>query len=373
MLNRLFRLSSHPVVRWWWSMDRTSFFIVILLMIIGGAAVASASIAVVDTYEVSPSYFLKKQLLFSTVSFFAIVWFSLLNISGVRRMGILLFLLAVLGVLATLLIGVGVKGAQRWIYIAGVSLQPSEILKPTLAILLASLLSSPQPAERARGFCISLLIMGVIGGLLLLQPDFGMLMMLCLIWGVQVFLSGVPFQWLLGLMLLGTGVVVGGYFSLSHVKSRVDRFLDPSSGDTYQVDQARDAFLSGGIFGRGPGEGVVKHTLPDAHTDFIFAVIGEEFGVIACLLLLVLYATFVYRGFSRTLQTKDRFTLLASAGLLTLFGAQVLVNMGVVLNVLPTTGMTLPFISYGGSATLSMAITAGLILSLSRKRGEYSR
>lgn len=333
---------------------------------------ATASIGVVDTYSVSPYYFVKKQLIFFAAALPIILWFSILTPSGIKRMGGLLFIIALICVVMTLFVGVDVKGARRWIYLAGISLQPSELLKPALAIVTASLVCSKKPKEREKGFIVSLMMMGMIAGLLLLQPDFGMLVMLGTVWGVQMFLAGVPFAWLAGLFGLATSVVFGAYFFLSHVRSRVDRFLDPSSGDTYQVDQSADAFLSGGLFGRGPGEGVVKHTLPDAHTDFIFAVIGEEFGVVACILLLLVYTTFVYRGFSRLVSGHDRFVLIAGSGLLTLFGLQVLVNMGVVLNVLPTTGMTLPFISYGGSATLSMAIVVGFVLSLTRKRGKYS-
>jgi cell division protein FtsW len=276
---------------------------------------------------------------------------------------------AIAGVVLTLFVGEGVKGATRWIHIGGFKIQPSEFLKPSLVMLTAWLFSVKEPEIFRRNFLVSLGIMAVIAVLLLLQPNFGMLMILGGVWIAQVWLAGYPFIWLAG---AGMMVIVGAYFGLSHVRSRIDRFLDPASGDAYQVEQGLEALTSGGFIGRGPGEGIVKHSLPDAHTDFIFAVIGEEFGLIACCLLLVLYGAFLYRSFALLLEHEDRFTLLAGTGLIVLFGAQVLLNAGVVLHLLPTTGVTMPFISYGGSSTFAMAIMVGLILALTRKGDRYA-
>ena len=171
-------------------------------------------------------------------------------------------------------------------------------------------------------------------------------------------------------MMGGVAVVMGAYHFLPHVKSRIERFFDPSSGDSYQVDQAREALLSGGLLGRGPGEGVVKHNLPDAHTDFIFAVVAEEFGLIFCIGILILYGVFIFRGFSEILDHKNRFVFLAGFGLLMTLSLQILINVCVVMNLLPTTGMTLPFISYGGSAMLGTSLTVGFLLAFTRKRGK---
>lgn len=370
-MSRLFRLSNHPLVRWWWGMDRVSFFIIIALMFIGGAALASASIAVVDTYHTDPYHFFVRQLPFLALALFAILFGSFLSPASIRFFMVILFILSMICMALVPFIGTDVKGATRWINVLGASLQPSELLKPSFTIVTAILISTMNEGEKKRRVILSILLMALVAVLLLVQPDFGMLIMLGSVWGIQMLVSGVSVVWLTSLAGLGLSVVAFAYFFLSHVRSRIDRFFDPSSGDTYQTDQARDAFLSGGLFGRGPGEGVVKHTLPDAHTDFIFAVIGEEFGILACLFLLFAYGVFVYRSFARLLLDEDRFVVIAGAGLLFLFGAQTLVNMCVVLNILPTTGMTLPFISYGGSGTLAMGIVVGLILAFTRKRGKY--
>jgi cell division protein FtsW len=201
-----------------------------------------------------------------------------------------------------------------------------------------------------------------------MQPDFGMAFAATVVWSAQWFLAGLPLLWVGVLMAAGVGGLIAGYRTLDHVQSRIDRFLDPASGDTYQVDTALSAFSSGGLLGRGPGEGVIKAHLPDAHADFIFAVVGEEFGLVACLVLVALFAFVVLRGFLRLQHEEDLFRLLAAAGLLTLFGMQALINMAVSLNLLPTKGMTLPFISYGGSSLLALAAAMGMVLALTRWR-----
>lgn len=370
MNHRTSRLSSHPMGRWWWSVDKQVIVMTIALMFCGLLAVALASSAVMDTYGVDPYYFFRRQFVFILLSIPTILVLSTFSPTGIRRLSIVMVAACALAIVLTLLMGADVKGARRWVYFAGISLQPTEFLKPALVVLTAWLLSYTREDERVRRFLISLGILIILIILMFLQPDFGMILMHSLVWGTQVFLSGMPLMWL-G-FLAGGGMILGacGYLILPHVRSRVERFFDPSSGDSYQVDQAREALLSGGMFGRGAGEGVVKYHLPDAHTDFILAVIGEEFGMITCAVILCVYAAILIRGFRAIMQKEDRFVILAASGLLAVFALQVLVNMGVVLNVIPTTGMTLPFISYGGSGTLSMAITIGFLLALMRKRGD---
>ncbi len=204
--------------------------------------------------------------------------------------------------------------------------------------------------------------------LLVMQPDFGMAFAAAVVWSAQCFLAGLPLFWVGVLMVVGIGGLLAGYRYLDHVQSRIDRFLDPALGDTYQVDTALSAFASGGLLGRGPGEGIVKARLPDAHADFVFAVVGEEFGLLACLVLVALLAFVVLRGFLRLQHEEDMFRLLAAAGLFTLFGVQALINMAVSLSLLPTKGMTLPFISYGGSSMLALAVAMGMVLALTRWR-----
>lgn len=369
----LFRLYSNPLVRWWWGMDRPTFMMLVALMVLGGVIVTTAAISVADVYSVDVYYFARRQAIFLSMAILGMIMCSFFEVRTIKGIGLITFLIFAACVPLTLIMGTDVKGATRWIEIAGFSLQPTEFLKPSMAVMTATLLSSKVPENQLKGFWVSMGVLGLIGGTILLQPDFGMFLMLSMLWFVQAFASGVSLMILAPLVLVGLTVIAGAYFSLDHVRSRIHRFLDPSSGDSYQVDQARDAIMSGGFWGRGAGEGIVKHDLPDAHTDFIFAVVGEEFGIIACIALLILYAAIVFRCYSQFIRESDRFVAIAGIGLVTIFALQALVNMGVVLSVLPTTGMTLPFISYGGTATLAMGMTMGFVLSLTRKRSGYKR
>ena len=367
---KLFRVSRHPLVRWWWRIDRVVVVLILLLMVIAAAVSMTASSAVAASYHVDPYYFARRQALFLSAALPVMFVNSLLSPRGVRNVGTLLYALAFAGVVATIAIGADVKGSQRWIDVGAFRLQPSEFVKPAFAIVTAWLLSGRTADQRLVGFLISIGLLGAMGILYLMQPDFGMFMITSLVWFGQMFLANLSPILLIAMMALVAMSAGTGYLLLPHVRSRVSRFLDPASGDSYQVDQAREAFLSGGLFGRGPGEGIVKHSLPDVHTDFVFAVIGEEFGIIACSLIVLLYVVIVVRCFSRLLDRDDRFTLLAGSGLLLLFSLQTIINMAVALNLMPTTGMTLPFISYGGSSTLSLAILVGFLLALTRKGGE---
>ena len=342
--------------------------LVVAIMALGALAVTTASVAVARTYDVGPYYFAIRHYIFLTLSLTLLLAMTGLNTKGVRRIGILLFIAALIGIFLTFVIGTEVKGAKRWIDIGGQSIQPTEFMKPALIILTAWLLGEEQRWSRAQGFAVSLLMMAVIGILVLLQPNFGMLLALGSVWGAQVIMAGVPLLWVGAVGFMGIGTIAAGFILHPHVRDRINRFLSPETSDTYQVDQGMEAIASGHIWGRGAGEGVVKHTLPDAHTDFIYAVIVEEFGIIAGLLVLTLFLLLVWRGFSRALGLDDRFTVLAIGGFLTLISLQVCVNIGVALGVLPTTGMTLPFISYGGSSSLAMALVFGFLLALLRKK-----
>jgi len=268
---------------------------------------------------------------------------------------------------ATLFIGVEVKGATRWLRFGGLSLQPSEFLKPALIVVAAWLFAEQRRGGAAPAAIAAFVLYFVCVVLLLRQPDFGQTVLLTTGFGALFFLAGMPWIWTAALgafALLGSGAA---YLVFPHVASRVDRFL-------HQIDRAIEAIGRGGLFGRGPGEGEVKHVLPDAHTDFIFAVAAEEFGLIACLAIVALFATVVWRGFLAALRLNDPFLQLASAGLTVLIGLQAFINVAVNLNMIPPKGMTLPFVSYGGSSMLAMAVTAGLLLAITRRRpGVYER
>jgi cell division protein FtsW len=269
---------------------------------------------------------------------------------------------------ATFMVGAEIKGARRWINLPGFSLQPSEFVKPSFAVICAWLFALQRRQDGTPGDLIAVGIYVLVLCLLLLQPDVGMAVVVSAIWFSQYFLAGLRVLWVFALLGSGAGALAAAYLAFPHVQSRINRFLDPQSGDTYQVTRSLEAFTNGGLAGRGPGEGTVKTHLPDAHSDFVFAVAGEEFGLIACLIIVLLFGFVVVRGFSRLLGETSLFALLATAGLLVQFGLQALINMGSTLHILPTKGMTLPFISYGGSSLLALSLGMGFVLALTRKR-----
>jgi cell division protein FtsW len=267
-----------------------------------------------------------------------------------------------------LLFGSETKGAQRWLNILGISLQPSEFVKPFFAVCAAGLLAQTGGRYTWKEMRFSLLLYGLIILLLILQPDFGMALTISVIWGGQLFIAGLPMVLVISMMFIGFIGMIAAYHFLPHVTYRVNSFLGTDSETTYQVKKSIEAFQHGGLFGRGPGEGTVKQHLPDSHTDFIFAVAGEELGALVCMLLVVLYAIIVLRGLYRLQEQRDLFLVYSIAGLLIIIGAQAVVNMGVALHLFPTKGMTLPFISYGGSSMLSISIAMGMIFALTRRR-----
>ena len=276
--------------------------------------------------------------------------------------------IAFLGMIATLFVSEEINGARRWIHFVDLSLQPSEFIKPAFAVIVAWLFAESRDNSHFPGNKLATLLFISIVVLLLLQPDLGMTSVVAAIWGIEFFLAGLPLLLVVVVAVLFIGGIIGAYFIFGHVQDRVDRFLDPVSGEGSKVERALEAFRHGGLFGRGPGEGRVKEVLPEAHADFIFAVAGEEFGLIACLVVLGLFASIVFRGFSRAIRENDLFILLASAGLIVQFGLQVIINLASTLNMIPPKGMTLPFVSYGGSSTLALAIGMGMMLALTRER-----
>ena len=267
------------------------------------------------------------------------------------------------------MVGTEIKGAVRWISIAGFSLQPSEFAKPFMAVVTAWMFAEWRRDPAFPGHWVAVGLYGLLVALLMSQPDFGMTVMVSVIWFGQFFLAGLPMIFVGGLAGLGALGAVGAYLVFPHVASRVHRFLDPASGDTYQVDRSLEAFVNGGLLGTGPGEGTVKAYLPDAHADFIFSVAGEEFGGLACLLIIALYAFVVLRGYAKLLSETSLFVLLAAAGLLTQVALQALIHMASAVSLMPAKGMTLPFISYGGSSLLALAFAMGMALALTRRRG----
>ena len=353
--------------QWWWTVDRWTLAAVIALMFVGAILVLAASPAVATRIGLDSWHMVRQHYVMLPAAFAVVVGVSMLSPRQVRRLGVLLFLLFLGLTSLTLFYGTEIKGATRWISVGPASLQPSEFLKPTFAIFAAWMFSLKMSEQRVPGNLIAIATFGLVIFILLKQPDLGMTAVITATWFAQFFVAGLSFFWVILFAGLGIGGLVGAYFMFHHVHERVDQFLK-GTGDSYQIDRSLEAFMNGGLFGRGPGEGIVKLQLPDAHSDFVFAVAGEVFGVIACLLITALFAFVVLRSIARLMQENSQFVQLAGTGVLVGFGLQALINMASSLHLMPTKGMTLPFISYGGSSVLALALAMGMLLALSRRR-----
>ena len=367
-MNSFARTDRSVLGLWWWTVDRWTMAALAALIFIGALLVLAASPAVALRLKLDSFYLVRHHFALLVPATFIMLGVSLMTPVGVRRLAVAGLLIALALTAVTLFAGREIKGARRWIDLAGLSLQPSEFVKPCFAVTAAWLFAEQHGQRRLPGNIIAILLYLVIVGLLMAQPDFGMTFVISVTWFAQFVLAGLPLLWVGGLMVVGAGGIVGAYYLFPHVATRIDGFLDPASGDSYQVDRSLEAFVNGGLWGRGPGEGTVKQVLPDAHSDFVFAVAGEEFGLIACLIIVALFAFVVLRGYARLMQETNLFVLLAAAGLITDFGLQAIINMASTLHLMPTKGMTLPFISYGGSSLLALALAMGMFLSLTRRR-----
>jgi cell division protein FtsW len=364
----LSRADTSLLGRWWWTVDRWTLFAILTLIGFGYVMMLAASPAVAERIHQARDVFILKQVLFLALAGMVVVLFSLLSPRGVRRVALAGCLIALVLTALTLVAGTEIKGARRWIALPGLSLQPSEFLKPCFAVVAAWLLAEGKRTPKFPGMLAAFGIYGVIVLLLKSQPDIGMLAVISGVFFIQLYVSGLNVL-IAGVMAAAMGAAgVGAYAFFPHVRSRVEHFLYPSVGDNYQVMRALEAFGSGGLLGRGPGEGHVKDVLPDAHADFVFAVAGEEFGMLICLVILGIFAFIVLRGLLRLLAEGDMFVVLAATGLVASFGLQAFVNMASTLALIPTKGMTLPFISYGGSSAIAVAVGIGLLLALTRHR-----
>jgi len=362
------RIDQSPVARWWWTIDRWSLGALALLIAFGAVLSMAASPAVAERLGYAPLHFVERQMVAAPIAFAVMFGVSLLPPRAVRRVAFIGFAIAVLLLALTFVVGVEIKGARRWINLPGMALQPSEFVKPTFAIVAAWLFAEQKERPGFPGNAISIALFLGLVAMLMKQPDLGMAVVVALVWFAQFFMAGLRLYWAAAGTMAGLGGLVGAYVWLPHVTSRINRFLDPAAGDSYQVNRSIEAFVNGGLWGRGPGEGTVKDVLPDAHADFVFAVAGEEFGLIVCILIVGVFAFIVLRGFSRLLQEGNLFVLLSATGLLIQFGLQAIINMASTLHLIPTKGMTLPFLSYGGSSMLALALGMGMMLALTRRR-----
>ena len=364
-----------PVGVWWWTIDRWMLGAVGVLIILGVLMSFAASPSAAARMNVGdPFHFAVRQCVFAAAGAVILVSTSMLDTKGVRRAAFFIYIAAIAIMMILPFIGHSAKGATRWMEFAGFTLQPSEFMKPALIILVSWMFAEGQKGQGVPGVTIAFGLYLLSVGLLLIQPDVGQTVLITVAFGAAFWMAGVPLSWV---MLLG-GIALAGlsstYFLFPHVASRVDRFISPDRADTHQVDRAAEAIAAGGVFGRGPGEGVMKRHVPDLHTDFIYSVAAEEYGLIFSLMLIALFGFIVIRGLYKAMKLTDPFQQVAAAGLFVLVGEQVFINVAVNLNMIPTKGMTLPFISYGGSSMLAICLTLGLALALTRRRpGAYSQ
>ncbi len=353
---------------WWFTVDRLLMAAVFLLMAAGVLISMAASPPVAERIGLDSFHFFKAQLLYLFPAVAALIGTSLLEPRMARRVCLVTLAVSLLLMVAALRFGPEVKGAHRWIDIGPFNLQPSELAKPAFVVVAAWLMAENARRADVPGLAMAFILALAFIGLLVLQPDFGQTALMVVTFGAMLLIYGIP--WIVVIALAGAGAMglLAAYELVPHVASRIDRFLNPEKGDTFQVDTARSAFENGGVLGTGPGGGEAKQILPDAHSDFTFAVVGEEFGMIACLVLIALFAFIVLRVLQRAKDEADPFPALAMSGLGIVFGLQAVINMGVNVSLLPAKGMTLPFISYGGSSLIGMAFAMGLILAFGRRR-----
>jgi len=365
------RNTNNFIKKWWCDIDKISFSTIICLILFGLVATTTSSVAVAKRIEVGSLFFIKKQLVFATICIMLIFLISLIEIKNIKYLAISGILISFALLISVLFLGSEAKGSKRWLSLFGFTLQPSEFAKTFFVIANAYLLQELYYFSTIKKYSLSITFLMIIAGLIIFQPDFGMALTFFVIWFIQIFCYGFSMKAIIFIIMVGLVLCFGAYASFPHIQERVISYLGKISGkniSNYQVEKASDAFANGSFFGTGLGNGVVKNFIPDAHTDFIFAVIAEEFGIVSCLILIIIFISIISRIFNKIFLEKDLFIYLALIGLITQFTMQVAVNISVSINLIPTKGMTLPFISYGGSSMISMAICFGLILALTKKK-----
>lgn len=362
------RSSKNILANWWWTVDKWLLATVVFLLGCGVVLSLSASPAVAQRIGVNTYHFVYRHAFYLCVASGIMLFFSMLGLKSTRRFALLGYAGAILLVLATLVFGVEIKGARRWLNF-GVQIQPSEFLKPTFIVFTAWLFEMQRRYKNFPGVWVSIGLCGLTCLMLLRQPDYGMTFVVAVVWFIQLFLAGLPIK---RLTIVGAGLVllfVIAYLVLPHVQVRVEQMLAGVFGGepSYQVKRSLEAFKNGGLFGVGVGEGVVKWHIPDAHTDFIFPVAAEEYGMLLCLLIVGAYGVVVIRSMWLSGKDDNMFIVLSVCGLAASFGLQAFVNMASTLQLGPTKGMALPLISYGGSSLVGAAIGIGMLLALTRK------
>ncbi|KQQ36802.1 MULTISPECIES: putative lipid II flippase FtsW [Rhizobium/Agrobacterium group] len=363
------RADRGPLADWFWTIDRFFLAAFIMLMGIGFMLSFAASPAVAQRIGLSDFHFVERHAVFLIPSLAIMIGLSFLTPRQVRRTAIVLLALSLAAMVLALFFGVEVKGARRWIGVGALSIQPSEFMKPAFVVVCAWLFSEHARQPEIPGNLFAIILFGIVAALLVAQPDLGQTILTSIVWGGMFFMAGMPWLWIVLLGGVGVGGLLAAYYMLPHVTARFDKFLT-GEGDRFQVETAHEAIVRGNWFGQGPGEGIVKRILPDSHTDFVFSVAAEEFGIIFCMALVAIFAFIVLRGLKHAFNERNDFNRFAVAGLVLQIGIQSMINIGVNLELMPAKGMTLPLISYGGSSMIAICVTAGFILALTRHRPE---
>ena len=360
-----------PIAEWWWTIDKQLLSALLLLMAVGMLLSFAASPPVAERLGLSPWHFIIRHAMFDLLAIPVLIATSFLSHRYARIIAVLVLVGSIVLLWLTLKLGVEVKGARRWVSFAGNTVQPSEFVKPAFAVIGAWLFSEAMQGRGVFAKSIATLIMMSIVGGLLLQPDLGQTALILSTWAALLFLSGISWFLIFGLAGAGVALLFGAYYFFPHFAKRIDTFLNPDGGgNTYQVDKALNSLLEGGWFGRGPGESLAKKVIPDAHADYVFSAAAGEFGILFCLCLVALISFIVMRALSAAQQQQSLYARLAVSTLAIQFGLQCAINLAVNLNLIPPKGMTLPFVSYGGTSTIAIAFGMGLMLALTRTRPE---
>jgi cell division protein FtsW len=359
-----------PIAEWWWTIDKPLLAALILLLMVGIVLSFAASPPVAERLGLEPWHFVIRHAMFCLPAVLVLIGTSIMSHRAARISAVLVLIVSVILLWLTLKFGVEVKGAKRWISAFGQTIQPSEFVKPAYAVIGAWLFSESMKQKGMPARAIATLLMAVIVGGLLLQPDIGQTALVLATWGALLFLSGISWFMIIGLGAGAVGLLFGAYAFFPHFAKRIDTFMNPEGGNTYQVDKALSSLLEGGWFGRGPGESIAKKVIPDAHADYVFSAAAGEFGILFCLCLVALIAFIVVRALMGAQRQSSLFARLAASTIAIQFGLQCGINLAVNLNLIPPKGMTLPFVSYGGTSMIAIAFGMGLMLALTRKRPE---
>lgn len=359
-----------PIAEWWWTIDKQLLAALALLLMVGIVLSFAASPPVAERIGLDAWHFVIRHAMFSAIALVVLVATSMLPHRLARVSAIAVLIVSIILLWLTLRFGVEVKGAKRWVSAFGQTIQPSEFVKPAFAVIGAWLFSESMKQQGMPARSLATLIMLVIVGGLLLQPDIGQTALVLATWAALLFLSGISWFVIFGLGIAAVGLLFGAYALFPHFAKRIDTFINPEGGNTYQVDKALSSLLEGGWFGRGPGESLAKKVIPDAHADYVFSAAAGEFGILFCLCLVALIAFIVIRAMMLAQQQPSLFARLAASTIAIQFGLQCSINLAVNLSLIPPKGMTLPFVSYGGTSMIAIAFGMGLMLALTRKRPE---